>query len=319
MKKSKFILCLVLLTFVFLSVAFSEPADLSEKMCNTAADNSWYIYSILLFAITFVLGILAVLSGVGGGVLFVPIISGFFPFHLDFVRTTGLLIALAGSLAASPSLLKKRLASIRLSLPIALITSTASIAGAVIGLSLPGNIIQTGLGITILFIVFVIMFSKKTEYPEVTDVDAICTMFKINGIYYEETEQEEVRWKIHNTIYGFILFIVIGIMAGMFGLGAGWANVPVLNLVMGVPLKLSVGTSQFLISITDSTAAWVYINSGAVIPMIIIPSVTGMMIGSTIGAKILVHTKPQAIKYLVIFLLFFAGIRALLKGLEIWK
>ena len=67
----------------------------------------------------------------------------------------------------------------------------------------------------------------------------------------------------------------IGVMAGMFGLGAGWANVPVLNLLMGAPLKISVATSKFLLSITDTSAAWIYLNQGCVIPMMVVPVVVG--------------------------------------------
>jgi uncharacterized membrane protein YfcA len=118
---------------------------------------------------------------------------------------------------------------------------------------------------------------------------------------------------------GLALFIVIGIMAGMFGLGAGWANVPVLNLLMGAPLKISVATSKFLLSITDTSAAWVYLNQGAVLPMIVVPSLVGIMLGSIVGVKILAKSKPKAIKWMVIGLLLFAGLRSLLKGLGIWN
>ena len=50
---------------------------------------SWWVWPLMLFGVTFGLGIVAVLGGVGGGVLFVPIVGGFFPFHLDFVRSAG--------------------------------------------------------------------------------------------------------------------------------------------------------------------------------------------------------------------------------------
>ena len=87
---------------------------------------------------------------------------------------------------------------------------------------------------------------------------------------------------------------------------------------MGAPLKLAVGTSNFLISVTDTSAAWVYINNGAVLPILIVPSVIGMMLGSKIGAKIFARLKPRRIKWIVIGLLLFVGIRILLKGLGIW-
>ena len=107
-------------------------------------------------------------------------------------------------------------------------------------------------------------------------------------------------------------------LAGLFGLGAGWANLPVLNLLMGAPLKVSAGTSSFILSLVDSSAAWVYINRGAVLPMIAVPSVLGMMLGARIGARLLDVLKGSVIRRMVIAVLFFAGLRALLKGMGVW-
>jgi CheY-like chemotaxis protein len=121
----------------------------------------WWFWPLSLFVVSFALGIVAVLGGVGGGVLYVPIVSGFFPFHLDFVRGAGLLVALAGALAAGPGLLKKGMADLRLSIPVALIASSSAIVGAMVGLALPANVIQTALGATILAIV--IMFMRRSR------------------------------------------------------------------------------------------------------------------------------------------------------------
>jgi hypothetical protein len=137
------------------------------------------------------------------------------------------------------------------------------------------------------------------------------------GAYLEPSTGENIEWKTHRTLPGLILFIAIGVMAGMFGLGAGWANVPVLNLLMGAPLKLSVGTSKFLLSITDTSAAWIYLNQGCVIPLMAVPSIVGLMLGSFVGVRILAVAKPKVIRYIVIIVLLFAGIRAFMKGLGI--
>jgi uncharacterized membrane protein YfcA len=298
-----------------------ERGDAHAPVAVTAAPAStapWWIWPLSLLVVTFILGILAVLGGVGGGVLFVPIVGGFFPFHLDFVRGAGLLVALSGALAAGPGLLKRNLASLRLSLPVALIASAAAIGGAMMGLALPTNVIQTLLGATILFIVVIMGTAKKSDFPVVPKPDSLSQSLGIMGIYREESLGKDVEWNVHKTPMGLALFIVIGIMAGMFGLGAGWANVPVLNLMMGAPLKISVATSKFLLSITDTSAAWVYLNQGAVLPMIVVPSIVGIMLGSIVGVKILAKAKPKAIKWMVIGLLLFAGLRALLKGVGIW-
>jgi uncharacterized membrane protein YfcA len=127
-----------------------------------------------------------------------------------------------------------------------------------------------------------------------------------------------VQWQVHHTGPGLFAFTIIGVMAGMFGIGAGWANVPVLNLLMGTPLKLAAGTSGVVLSLVDSSAAWVYLHRGAVLPMIAVPSVLGMMLGARIGARLLHRLEARVIRRLVIGMLLFAGGRALLKGMGIW-
>ncbi len=279
---------------------------------------TWWMWPVILFVFTFLLGILAVMAGVGGGVLFVPLVSGFFPFHLDYVRGAGLFVALTGALAAGPGLLKRGLANLRLALPLALIASTCSIIGAFVGLALPTWITQTLLGITILFIAFVMLTSKRVEFPEVKNPDRISQILGIYGIYYEESMGREIEWKVHRTLPSMFLFVLVGLVAGMFGLGAGWANVPILNLFMGAPLKIAAGTSKFLLSITDTSAAWVYLNNGSVIPLITVPSVLGIMLGSYIGVRVLAKASPRFVRSIVIAVLIFAGLRSLLKGLGIW-
>jgi uncharacterized membrane protein YfcA len=298
--------------------------SMSSRAWATAAaasaagpERPWWFWPTILLFFCFILGIVAVLAGVGGGVLYVPLVSGFFPFHLDFVRGTGLLVALAGALAAGPGLLRRNFANLRLALPVALIASSCAIVGALLGLALPTRIVQIALGGTIMFIAVLLIFSKNVERPEVKQQDALGAALRMHGIYLEPSTGENIEWKTHRTLAGLILFIVIGVMAGMFGLGAGWANVPVLNLLMGAPLKIAVGTSKFLLSITDTSAAWIYLNRGCVIPLMAVPSIVGLMLGSFVGVRILAVAKPKIIRYVVIGVLLFAGAKALMKGFGI--
>jgi uncharacterized membrane protein YfcA len=293
-------------------------ADAAAEATVAGLTQPWWFWPIVLFFFCLILGILAVMAGVGGGVLYVPLVSGFFPFHIDFVRGIGLMVALAGALAAGPGLLRRNLANLRLALPVALIASTCAVIGALLGLylsSLNPNIIQVCLGATIVGIDLLLIFSKNTEKPVVTNQDAVGLALGLGGAYWDDGARESVKWKTHRTLPGLCLFILVGLLAGMFGLGAGWANVPVLNLLMGVPLKVSVATSKFLLSITDTSAAWIYINRGCVIPLIGVPSVVGLMLGSLIGVRILAVAKPKMIRYIVIGVLFFAGLKAIDKGL----
>ncbi|MEO5376173.1 MAG: sulfite exporter TauE/SafE family protein [Magnetococcus sp. DMHC-6] len=313
-KKIYFILGILIL--VLLYTDFTLAADGAVTQPIEQENMPWWVWALALFVVSFLLGIVAVLGGVGGGVLFVPIVSGFFfPFHLDFVRGAGLLVALAGALAAGPGLLKSGMANLRLAMPLALIASTSAIIGAIMGLALKPQIIQLCLGITILAIVFLMWKAKKSERPDVPVADPISTALSIHGIYYDAASKKEIDWKVHRTPIALGLFIIIGIMAGMFGLGAGWANVPVLNLVMGAPLKVSVATSKFMLSIVDTSAAWVYINQGAIMAVIAIPSILGIMMGSLIGVRLLTRVNAAVVRKVVLLMLLFAGGRALMKGI----
>ena len=261
---------------------------------------SFWIWPLALFALTFLLGIVAVVAGVGGGVLFVPIVARLFPFHLDFVRGAGLVLALTGTLAASPTLLRLRLANLRLVLPLALAGSICSLAGAIIGFALPVNVVQTALGLIIIAVAVLLWVAKGVGMPD------------------DAASHAAFDWRSRRGVLGIASFGGIGFVGGLFGLGAGWANVPALNLVMGLPLKLAVGTSGLAISLINSSAAWVYIGRGALLPAVAMPSILGVMLGSRIGARLLHGMPSVTVRRIVISVLAVAGARALLRGLAIW-
>jgi len=302
------------LALALLALLFAAPAAAAD-----AGAPAWWLWPLALFAVSFAIGIVGVLAGVGGGVLFVPIVGGFFPFHLDFVRAAGLLLALSGALSAAPALLRSGMASMRLAMPLALVGSISSIAGAMLGLALPTQTVQSALGVTILAIVLLMWRAKKSEYPEVPAPDALAAALRLHGVFYDPAAARDVHWRVHRTPLGLVAFAGIGLLAGLFGLGAGWANVPVLNLLMGAPLKLAVGTSGFVLSVVDTSAAWVYFNRGAVLPLLVAPSIVGVMLGAKIGARQLRVVRASTVRRIVIWLLLAAGARALLKGLGIWN
>jgi len=123
----------ILLKFIFSLTVFLLPSILWGG--NQAEFSMpWWGWPTILFFTTFLIGVFGVMAGIGGGVLFVPLAASFFPFHIDFVRGTGLFIALGSSLAAAPHLLEKNLASLKLAMPSALVASTFAIIGVFLGL-----------------------------------------------------------------------------------------------------------------------------------------------------------------------------------------
>lgn len=282
-----------------------------------AAAIPWWIWPIALFVVAFAIGIVAVLAGVGGGVLFVPIVGSFFPFHVDFVRGAGLLFALAGTLSAGPPLLRAGMASLRLVMPLALVGSVASFAGALVGLALGSEVVNTALGLLIIGIAILIWRSRAADAANV-EADALGQLLRLQGEFRDPAAGITIDWRTRRTLLGIAAFAGIGFLGGLFGLGAGFANVPALNLLMSAPLKVAVGSSGLLISVVNSSAAWVYIHRGAVLPLIVVPAILGVMLGSRIGARLLGTTPAAVVRQLVIVVMLIAGLRALARGTGVW-
>ncbi len=291
----------------------SMPA---HALGSTAA-SPWWVWPIALFVVGIVLGIVAVPAGIGGGTLFVPIVGGFFPFHLDFVRAAGTLVALASALGAGPFLLRGGLAHLRLALPLAATAALGSIAGASLGMALPAAVIETALGAVVLGIVGLMSVSRRSEFPRVR-ADALAGRWGLAGRLPDLASGRHVDWTVHRTAPAMALFAAIGVMGGLFGIGAGWANVPAINLLMGAPLKVAAGTSSLVLSLSSASAAWVYLNRGAVLPLVVVPAMAGMLLGARLGARLLGALNAAAVRRLVIAVLLFAGSRSLLKGLGLW-
>ena len=280
-----------------------------------AAVAPWWIWPLLLFVASFAMGIVAVVSGIGGGVLFVPIVGTFFPFHLDFVRGASLLVALCGSMSAAPAALRSGLASLRLAMPLALAGSVTAIAGAYVGLSMPERVVQGMLGVMVLAIAALMWATRNAAPPRDGEPDRWARALGLHGRYHDPASGKDIDWTARRTPAGIAAFVGIGFAGGLFGLGAGWANVPAMNLLMGLPLKLAVGTSGVTISIINSSAAWVYLTEGALLPILHVPSVLGVILGARIGARWLKRIQPTTARAIVIAILVLAGVRSLAKGL----
>jgi uncharacterized membrane protein YfcA len=157
--------------------------------------------------------------------------------------------------------------------------------------------------------------TERVEFPEGREEDRLCSLFEMRGRCFEPSLAEEISYHASNTIVALLMFAFVGLIAGMFGLGAGWANVPVLNLIMLLPIRMAVATSMLIILLNTSIAGWVYIAKGAVLPEIAVPAMLGMAIGSKIGAFLTLRVKPALIRQAVLLILLIAASTNIYKGL----
>jgi hypothetical protein len=177
--------------------------------------------------------------------------------------------------------------------------------------------VQTALGVVVLA-VGIFLWRAKGNASTVVESDALGELLRLKGELHDPAEKAPINWRTHHTGLGIASFAAIGFLGGVFGLGAGFANVPALNLLMAAPLKIAVGSSSLVISIINSSAVWVYINRGAVLPILAAPSILGVMLGARIGARLLHSASSATVRRTVVIVMFVAGGRALLRGLGIW-
>jgi uncharacterized membrane protein YfcA len=196
-------------------------------------------------------------------------------------------------------------------MPLALMGSVTSIVGAIVGLALPTRAVQVSLGVAILAIAAFMWRVGRSPRERVMQSDPLADALGMHGVYQDGALSRRVEWKVHRTPAALVVFAGIGMLAGMFGLGAGWANVPALHVLMGAPLKLSVGTSGLLLSVVDTSAAWVYLNRGAVLPLVVVPSILGAILGAKIGARLLGLAPALLVRRIVLALLVVAGGRGI--------
>jgi uncharacterized membrane protein YfcA len=310
-----------LVIVVGLALIFSMIGITQAATSHVISIPLWY-WPVSLFFLTLGIGMLAPMAGVGGGVMFVPITSAFWPFHMDFVRGCGLCMAITNALTSSPKFLRTGLGNIRVALPLVTVGTGSAIAGACLGLYITQAFpygkyyIKIALGAILFFILAVMVLSKRVEFPEVKYVDKFSRWLGLRGYWYEPSLGRVVEYHCTRAGLGMLAFVGVGFLAGMFGLGAGWANVPVLNLILGMPIKAATSTSLCIITMTDAAPAAIYLAKGAILPLLMIPAVLGMYIGSRIGAWSAVIARPRVIKYIFFAILVFAAIMDIYKGLH---
>ncbi len=332
-KKWKWVLGISIVTIIMsllgnkIVYAVEEAAETVAPAAEKTLGISPIAFFFLFLIACILIGIVAVLAGVGGGVVFTPIMMGFTPIDSFVIRATGLFVAMAGALVAAKPFLRKGIANIRILFYGAVPYAVCAVIGALLAgyvkatMGIKGEaLVRGGLGIIVIGISMLFIFAgKKIEYPEVGEVDSFTERLGLAMAYWEDSLGRVVNYQVKNAHIAAILFCGVGLISGLFGLGAGWAMVPVFNLVMMAPLKVAATCSKVMIGIGDTAAVWPYIMGGGILPIFAVPCMIGLIVGTLIGAAIMIKIKAGFVRWLIIAIMLFSGIRLLMKAVELWK
>lgn len=275
--------------------------------------------SVLLFSLITFLGALAAgclgaLTGLGGGVIIIPLLTLGLGVDLHYAIGAGLISVMATSSGAAAAYVKEGITNMRLGLLLEIATTLgAVIAGAFLVNILPKSSLSILFGAILIFSA-IMSFKRKTESSQEQVPGPIADYFQLNGSY--PNQGKITTYTVKNVVGGWFMMLFAGIMSGLLGIGSGALKVLAMDNVMRVPFKVSTTTSNFMIGVTAAASAVIYYQKGYIEPGIAAPVMLGVLVGAMIGAKILMKAQTKWLKWGFSIVVTYIAIQMIYNGIQ---
>ena len=238
-------------------------------------------------------GFLGALTGLGGGVVLVPLLTLIFHVDIRYAVGASLVSVIATSSGAASAYVREGISNIRIGMFLEIATTFGAIAGAFLAAKTPSQAIAIVFGLVLLFSAY---FSFRTEHDHTLDrpPDPLATKLKLNGSF---PASKGVRdYYVYRVPEGFSLMFGAGVLSGLLGIGSGAVKVLAMDQAMRIPFKVSTTTSNFMIGVTAAASAGVYLKRGYVDPGLAMPVMLGVLAGSIAGSHVLMKAKSGILR-----------------------
>jgi uncharacterized membrane protein YfcA len=267
-------------------------------------------FTLLLLAGAYLAGLVGSLTGLGGGVVIIPLLTLVFHVDIRYAIGAALLASIANSSGAASAYVKEGITNIRLGMFLEIATTVGAVVGAVIAVYTPTNTIAILFGSILLFSAAMTLRKKNQEALLVGS--AAATKLKLNNSY--PTKNGEVSYKLKNVGAGFSIMTVAGVFSGLLGIGSGALKVLAMDSTMHIPFKVSTTTSNFMIGVTAAASAVVYLQRGYMDAGIAFPVVLGVLAGAFTGSKLLPRIDARVLKYIFCVAIAFVAVEMIYNG-----
>src|SRR5581483_10690806 len=270
-------------------------------------------FTFLVWAGSLVAGFLGSLTGLGGGVVLVPLLTIFFHVDLRYAIGASLVSVIATSSGAAAAYVKEGFSNIRIGMFLEIATTLGALFGAYLTAKVPGNAIAIIFGTVLMYSASV---SRRTrprptvEHPP----DPLATRLKMNG-EFPDTKGVR-RYNVYHVPTGFGVMWIAGALSGLLGIGSGALKVVAMDKYMKIPFKVSTTTSNFMIGVTAAASAGVYLSRGYIDPSLAMPVMIGVLIGSLMGTRVLVKTQTKQLRLMFSIVIVLLGVEMMVKGLS---
>ncbi len=273
-------------------------------------------FTLITFCVSLIAGVLGSLLGLGGGIIIVPFLTLWMKIDIRYAVGASIVSVIATSSGAAAAYVRERMTNMRVAMFLELATTTGALTGAF----LAGVV-----SVRWLYLIFgsVLAYSALTMYRRRMSVagvnvapDALADRLRLHDSFHDEATGEEVAYRVTGTHLGFVLMYIAGVVSGLLGIGSGALKVPAMDLCMHLPIKVSTATSNFMIGVTAAASAGVYFARGNIDPFIVAPVMTGVLIGATVGSKLLGKIHSVWIRSLFVVVLLWISGEMLWKGVR---
>jgi hypothetical protein len=269
-------------------------------------------FTALVGFVSFLAGLLGSLTGLGGGVVLVPLLTIFFKVDIRYAIGASLVSVIATSSGSAAAYVKEGFSNIRIGMFLEIATTIGALCGAFLAARVPTSAIAVIFGLVLLYSAYL---SRKPRSASDRDVppDPLATRLRMNGSF---PEAGGVRhYNVQRVPAGFGLMFGAGTLSGLLGIGSGAVKVLAMDQAMKIPFKVSTTTSNFMIDVTAAASAGVYLKRGYIDPGLAMPVMLGVLAGSLWGTRVLVKAETQWLRLVFSVVIGLLGVQMLVKGI----
>ncbi len=238
-------------------------------------------------------GFLGALTGLGGGVVIVPMLTLLFGVDIRYAIGAALVSVIATSSGAAAAYVRDGYSNIRVGMFLEIATTIGALSGAALALYLRVSIIAIIFGVVLLYSAYA-SFRKESDVSKDERVDRIATWLRMDSAY--PTANGLTSYHVRNVPLGFLIMYVAGVLSGLLGIGSGAVKVLAMDQAMKLPFKVSTTTSNFMIGVTAAASAGIYLSRGYIDPGLAMPVMLGVLAGSLLGARVLAGAQVKTLR-----------------------
>ncbi|HEV2279862.1 MAG TPA: sulfite exporter TauE/SafE family protein [Acidobacteriaceae bacterium] len=267
-------------------------------------------FALILFLSAVGAGLLGALSGLGGGVVIVPLLTVIFHVDIRYAIGASLVSVIATSSGAAAAYVREGFSNIRVGMFLEIATTLGALVGAWLTTRVPTKAIGIIFGLVLLYSAWASLRKMHETFTE--KADALALRLRLRG---ELPTHDGVQPYVAQRVpAGFGLMWLAGALSGLLGIGSGAVKVLAMDQAMRLPFKVSTTTSNFMIGVTAAASAGLYWRSGYLVPSLVFPVMLGVLGGSMIGSRVLVRAKVRTLKLVFSLLIVAMGIEMIVNN-----